>query len=363
MQSREMRLFEAIVQANQRGQRGDQIEALLTESHDSLPVAALTCIDARLNRLVPEAVGIHDEKFIWLRNAGNIITGPMSSTLRSLALACAVKGAKEIAIIGHSDCLVCKHTVMQLTDRFSALGISRDRLPENLIEYFGLFASERQNAMKAAEIVRSSPMIGAKIPVHGLMLDVANGRLEWVVNGYETLTTVTSTAPVVTATRDAMQKIGDVMESVQNVVREVKDLKLGEMKFPTAKIGELVSEAGQWLKETGSVGQGTEPGAMGAVASSGSPAATTPATATPPPITAMEMARRLDPSKRFKVIGRDQKLYGPVSVAELLAWLADNRIDHNTPVQREDNPVWKPLGAWLKHEIDKKIEKKLRLWK
>ena len=26
-----------------------------------------------------------EEKFIWLRNAGNIITGPMSSTMRSLA--------------------------------------------------------------------------------------------------------------------------------------------------------------------------------------------------------------------------------------------------------------------------------------
>ena len=49
-----------------------------------------------------------------------------------------------------------------------------------------------------------------------------------------------------------------------------------------------------------------------------------------------------------------------MTVAELLAWLADNRIDHNTPVQREDNPVWKPLGSWLKEEIGKKVKSSLR---
>ena len=56
---------------------------------------ALTCIDPRLNPLIPEALGVREEDFIWLRNAGNIITGPLSSTLRSLALACAVKSGKR----------------------------------------------------------------------------------------------------------------------------------------------------------------------------------------------------------------------------------------------------------------------------
>ena len=69
-----------------------------------LPVIALTCIDPRLNRLFPGVLGLPEEHFIWLRNAGNIITGPLSSTMRSLALACAVKGGREIAIIGHTDC-------------------------------------------------------------------------------------------------------------------------------------------------------------------------------------------------------------------------------------------------------------------
>ena len=104
--------------------------------------------------------------------------------MRSLALACAVKGGKEIVIIGHTDCQVGKTTTMQLIDRFRALGIERHMLPDNLNEFFGLFGSDRQNVIKAVEIVRSSPLIGPRVPVQGLLIDIETGKLEWLVNGY-----------------------------------------------------------------------------------------------------------------------------------------------------------------------------------
>ena len=86
-----MRLLEAILDANHRALAGDASAGLRpADFPDALPLVALTCIDARLNPLMPEVLGIPEAKFIWLRNAGNIITGPTSSTMRSLALACAV---------------------------------------------------------------------------------------------------------------------------------------------------------------------------------------------------------------------------------------------------------------------------------
>src|SRR6267378_199004 len=125
-----MRLLEAIVDANHRALAGDDNAGLHpADFADELPLVALSCIDVRLNPLLPQVLGVPQEQFIWLRNAGNIITGPQSSTMRSLALACAVKGGKEIVIIGHTDCLVCKTTMMQLTDRLRALGIDRAKLP------------------------------------------------------------------------------------------------------------------------------------------------------------------------------------------------------------------------------------------
>src|SRR6266498_4206932 len=160
-----MRLLEAIIEANQRAvAKGTKAELNLSEFAGALPLVALTCIDPGLNRLIPEMLGVPEEQFIWLRNAGNILSGPLSSTMRSLALACAIKGGREIAIIGHTDCLVGKATVMKLTDGFRALGVDRAKLPENLNEYFGLFASERQNVIRGVETVRQSPLIGAQVP-------------------------------------------------------------------------------------------------------------------------------------------------------------------------------------------------------
>src|ERR1017187_3918066 len=140
-----MHLFEAIIDANHRAVAGDTTAGLHpADFEDELPVIALTCVDPRLNAIFPNALALPAEQFIWLRNAGNIIFDPMSSMTRTLALACAVKGGREIAIIGHTDCQICKTTAMQLLDEFKELGVDRSRLPENLNEFFGISASERQ---------------------------------------------------------------------------------------------------------------------------------------------------------------------------------------------------------------------------
>ena len=179
------RLFEAIIDVNRQRVGGDRTASVPVDTFAAeLPLAALTCIDPRLNRLLPDLLGLPADQFIWLRNAGNIITGPLTSTMRSLALACAVKGAREIAIIGHSDCLVAKTTILKLLDQMTALGVNRERLPENIVEYFGLFGTERDNVIRGVDLVRNSPLIGAKVTVHGLLIDVNSGQLEWVVNGY-----------------------------------------------------------------------------------------------------------------------------------------------------------------------------------
>ena len=231
-----MHLFEAIIDANHRAVAGDANAGLHpAEFADALPVIALTCIDPRLNAFFPNALALPAEEFIWLRNAGNIVTGPLTSTLRSLALACAVKGGREIAIIGHTDCQVARTTAMQLLDKLKALGVERHLLPENLTEFFGTFGSERQNVIKACDFVRNSPLIGPKIPVHGLLLDIETGKLDWVVNGYDTLLTHTPPANV------APPKFGGNLESLG----AFKDFVMGEMKFPEMKIGEALAKIGE----------------------------------------------------------------------------------------------------------------------
>jgi carbonic anhydrase len=179
------------------------------------------------------------EEFIWLRNAGNIITGPMSSTMRSLALACAVKGGKEIAIIGHTDCQVGKTTTMQLLESFRQLGVERHLLPDNLNEFFGVFGSERQNVIKAADVARSSPLLGPKIPVHGLLVDVQTGRVEWLVNGYQVMET----------TSGRLAEGAKSAEHTLDSLKSLTDFKIGDMKFPDTKIGEAIAKAEDWVEQ------------------------------------------------------------------------------------------------------------------
>ncbi len=238
-----MRLFESIIDANHRAVAGDASAGLHPDEYaDALPVVALTCIDPRLNAFFPNALALPTEQFIWLRNAGNIITSTLSSTMRSLALACAVKGGREIAVIGHSDCQICKTTMMVLLDKLKALGVDRSRLPENINEFFGTFGSERQNVIKACDLIRNSPLIGPKIPVHGLLLDIGTGKLEWVVNGYDTMLAQASSG---LPGNVGLPKVGDHMESLG----AFKDFAMGEMKFPDMKIGETATHISEQLSQ------------------------------------------------------------------------------------------------------------------
>jgi carbonic anhydrase len=239
-----MRLIEAVVDANHRAIAGDRSAGLRPADYaDSLPIIALTCIDPRLNPLMPAVLGIPEEHFIWLRNAGNIIFDPMSSMTRTLALACAIKGGREIALIGHTDCRVGKTSVADLIGRFQALGVERARLPDNLNEFFGLFASERQNVIRGVDIVRSSPLIGPKVPVHGLLVDIANGKLEWLVNGYQAFV---SSGTATTAGLSAIEPLAAGASSLAA-------FHMGEMKFPESKIGEGALSPHEWKQPVPSV--------------------------------------------------------------------------------------------------------------
>jgi hypothetical protein len=46
------------------------------------------------------------------------------------------------------------------------------------------------------------------------------------------------------------------------------------------------------------------------------------------------------------VIGTDQKIYGPVNGLKVLQWIADGRINWDTPSQLESHGEWRPLRLW-----------------
>jgi hypothetical protein len=47
----------------------------------------------------------------------------------------------------------------------------------------------------------------------------------------------------------------------------------------------------------------------------------------------------------YKVIGSDQKIYGPVSIAQLRQWQAEGRVNSATLVQPEGGNDWKSISS------------------
>jgi hypothetical protein len=56
---------------------------------------------------------------------------------------------------------------------------------------------------------------------------------------------------------------------------------------------------------------------------------------------------RFDKTRRYKVIGSDQKVYGPIDGLKLLQWIAEGRIGWDTASQAEGHHEWRPLSLWV----------------
>jgi carbonic anhydrase len=64
-------------------------------------VVILTCMDPRLNTLLPKALGLKEGEAYVIKNAGAIITHPFGGITRSVLVAIYELGAKEVFVIGH----------------------------------------------------------------------------------------------------------------------------------------------------------------------------------------------------------------------------------------------------------------------
>jgi carbonic anhydrase len=180
-----MRLVEAMIEANHRALAGDPRAGLRpADFADSLPIAALTCIDPRMHPLMPEVLGVAEEDFIWVTGAGNRIASPGCDTLLTLSLACAVHRAREILIIGHTDCPFCNWRPSEMLQHLQTLGIDLAQVAGKLNDFLNQFTDEQHNVKRAVQLARSSALIAPTIPIHGLLVDIHSGRLDWIVNGY-----------------------------------------------------------------------------------------------------------------------------------------------------------------------------------
>ncbi len=134
---------------------------------------------------MPEVIGVTEADFVWVTNAGNVVTNPLSSTARSLALACAIHDGKELAVVGHTDCRFFQPSRFFLPGRLKSRDFNLGAGESYLEDFLRKCVNEDDNVRLAVQNLRSSPLIDRSIPIHGLIVDTESGRLEWLVNGYD----------------------------------------------------------------------------------------------------------------------------------------------------------------------------------
>jgi carbonic anhydrase len=128
-------------------------------------VAIIACMDARLD--VEEALGLRTGDAHIIRNAGGLAT---DDAIRSLIVSQERLGTDEVLVIGHTEC------GLEGADEEAMRESLRSRTGRDLPMAFGSFPEVEASVREQVDRLRSHPWV-RPVPIHGLIFDVATGRL------------------------------------------------------------------------------------------------------------------------------------------------------------------------------------------
>lgn len=151
-------------------------------------IVLFTCMDTRLVEFLEPAMGLKRGDAKIIKNAGTTIIDPYGGVIRSLVVAIYALGCEEIFIVGHQDCGMGQIDVADLEQRMLLRGVAQAEIGElhpGLGEWLGTFKDGYENIRRVARVIQGNPLIPRDVPVHGMMFDPVNGRLQMLVNGYE----------------------------------------------------------------------------------------------------------------------------------------------------------------------------------
>jgi carbonic anhydrase len=184
-------------------------------------ILVFTCIDSRLvGGFLEEALGISRGEASVVKNAGLLVT---DDVVRSLAMALYSFDVREIFVVGHSDCAAASFQAYDITEAMKKKGLGREVIPStDLRAFFGATSSERGRVRESVEALRKSSLIPRDVPIHGLILDSASGKLEVIVKGYDALRTTEVKAAGAPQEQKAPSTLDRAVEWMKETSRDVK---------------------------------------------------------------------------------------------------------------------------------------------
>ncbi|NTU26168.1 carbonic anhydrase [Bacillus tequilensis] len=182
----------SILEHNQRFVREKKYEPYKTTKFPSKKLVIVTCMDTRLTELLPQAMGLKNGDAKIVKNAGAIVSHPFGSVMRSILVAIYELQAEAVCIVGHHECGMSGLNASSILEKAKERGVEENCL--NLLTSAGLdlktwltgFHSVEESVSHSVNLIKNHPLLPKKVPVHGLVIHPETGKLDVILNGYET---------------------------------------------------------------------------------------------------------------------------------------------------------------------------------
>lgn len=191
MEGSNMKIIDEILVHNEKFVTDKRFEEFETSKFPEKKLVILSCMDTRLVELLPQAMNIRNGDVKIVKSAGAIVAHPFGSIMRSILVAVYELNADEICVVGHHDCGMSSLNADVFLAKARARGITQELI--DTLEYSGIdlhqwlkgFEKVEDSVTDSVNTIKNHPLLEKGIPVHGLVIDPATGKLDVVINGYE----------------------------------------------------------------------------------------------------------------------------------------------------------------------------------
>lgn len=179
-------MIDKIMKYNKAFVENKKYEHYITSKYPDKKIAIISCMDTRLTKLLPAALGLKNGDAKIIQNAGGIISHPFGSVMRSLLIGIYELEVEEILVIGHTDCGARYTDSRKMIEKMKAHGITQQNI--DMIKYCGIdfdswlggFVDLDISIKESAELIRKHPLVPEGIMVYGLVIDSVTGELKKV---------------------------------------------------------------------------------------------------------------------------------------------------------------------------------------
>jgi carbonic anhydrase len=186
-----MSLLNEILDYNQKFVESREYEKYETTKFPNKKTVILTCMDTRLLELLPKALNLNNGDVKTIKNAGALVSHPFGSIMRSILIAVYQLQAEEVLVIAHHDCGMSGLKAEPVIDSMLSRGVKDETIDTltysgiNIKKWLHGFDNVTESVEHSVGVIKNHPLMPEGVPIHGLVIDPKTGKLDLVVDGYQ----------------------------------------------------------------------------------------------------------------------------------------------------------------------------------